>query len=458
MSATDAPDALEELARAVAADDELRRRLQRRTLTVVVASQVLGGAGLAAGVTVGALLAQEVLGSDGLAGVPTALFTLGSALAAFLVGRITQRRGRRLGLGLGFAAGGLGAAGVVIAAVAGNVPLLFLSLFVYGAGTATNLQARYAGADLATPRSRGTAVSIAMVSTTLGAVAGPNLVEPLGRLAESWGIPALAGPFLLGGAAYVAAGAVLLALLRPDPFLLARRLPDAETPAAEPAPAAEPPAVRPVEAAMPSAASTPAASTAPLAPARPGPGAYAGAAVMVLTQIAMVAIMTMTPVHMRAHHHGLSEVGLVIGLHIAAMYLPSLITGVLVDRVGRTPMAIAAGVTLLAAGVVAAVAPADSLGLLILALVLLGLGWNFGLIAGTALVVDATVPANRARTQGTIDVLIALAGAGGGVMSGVVMAASSYATLALAGGVLSLVLIPVLFWANRAHRRAQRTG
>jgi len=427
--------ALDELARQVAADDELRRRLQRRTLAVVVASQVLGGAGLAAGVTVGALLAQEVLGSDGLAGIPTALFTLGSALAAFLVGRITQHRGRRLGLGLGFAAGGLGAAGVVIAAVVGNVPLLFLSLFVYGAGTATNLQARYAGADLATPRTRATAVSIAMVSTTLGAVAGPNLVEPLGRLAESWGIPALAGPFLLGGAAYVAAGAVLLALLRPDPFLLARRLPDPEAPPL-------------VEASAPAEASLP----APAAP-RPGPAAYAGATVMVLTQIAMVAIMTMTPVHMRAHHHGLSEVGLVIGLHIAAMYLPSLVTGVLVDRIGRTPMAIAAGVTLLAAGIVAAVAPADSLGLLILALVLLGLGWNFGLISGTALVVDATVPANRARTQGGIDVLIALAGAGGGVMSGVVMAASSYATLALAGGVLSLVLIPVLFWASRAHRR-----
>ncbi|GGR16976.1 MFS transporter [Agromyces mediolanus] len=447
--------ALDELAREVAADDELRRLLQRRTLAVVVASQVLGGAGLAAGVTVGALLAQEVLGSDGLAGVPTALFTLGSALAAFLVGRVTQRRGRRLGLGLGFAAGGIGAAGVVLAAVADNVPLLFLSLFVYGAGTATNLQARYAGADLATPRTRGTAVSIAMVSTTLGAVAGPNLVEPLGRLAESWGIPALAGPFLLGGAAYVAAGAVLLALLRPDPFLLARRLPDAEAPATVETPdPAE--AVPPAEASAPGAASAPAEASAPPAPVRPGPGAYAGATVMVLTQIAMVAIMTMTPVHMRAHHHGLSEVGLVIGLHIAAMYLPSLVTGVLVDRVGRTPMAIAAGVTLLAAGIVAAVAPADSLGLLILALVLLGLGWNFGLIAGTALVVDATVPANRARTQGTIDVLIALAGAGGGVMSGVVMAASSYAALALGGGILSLVLIPVLFWASRAHRRAER--
>jgi len=175
------------------------------------------------------------------------------------------------------------------------------------------------------------------------------------------------------------------------------------------------------------------------------------ATIMVLTQISMVAIMTMTPVHMRDHHHGLSEVGLVIGIHIAAMFLPSLITGILVDRVGRTQMAIAAGITLLLAGVAGAFAPSDSLGWLILSLALLGLGWNFGLISGTALVVDGTVPANRARTQGSIDVLIALAGAGGGVMSGVVMAAAGYSTLALAGGVLSLLFIPVLFWARRGR-------
>ncbi|RZU63573.1 MFS transporter [Zhihengliuella halotolerans] len=400
-------------------------RVQRRTLGVVVTSQVLGGAGLAAGITVGALLAQDMLGSEGLAGVPTALFTLGSALAAFLVGRLTQRWGRRIGLGLGFGAGGLGAFGVVAAAVTGDVVLLFASLFVYGAGTATNLQARYAGTDLAAPEKRGTAVSIALVSTTLGAVAGPNLVEPLGHLATGLGIPALAGPFLLAGAAYLAAGAALLAMLRPDPFLLARSIEAAER-----------------------AASPETDGPAP----RPGTGAYVGAAVMVLTQIAMVAIMTMTPVHMRAHHHGLGAVGLVIGLHVAAMFLPSLVTGLLVDRLGRIPVAVAAGVTLLAAGGVAAFAPGDSLGLLILALVLLGLGWNFGLISGTALVVDATVPANRARTQGTIDVGIALAGAGGGMMSGMVMAATSYAFLSTAGGFLALLLIPVLIWAHRSRK------
>ncbi|MET0955860.1 MAG: MFS transporter, partial [Cryobacterium sp.] len=388
----------------VNADDE-RARVQRRTLIVVVMSQVLGGAGLAAGVTVGALLAQEMLGSSSFAGISTALFTLGSALTAYLIGRVTQRSGRRLGLGLGFAAGGLGAIGVVAAAVTGNVPLLFLSMFVYGAGTATNLQARYAGTDLAAPDRRGTAVSIALVSTTFGAVAGPNLVEPLGEFALSLGIPPLAGPFLLAAAAYLAAGIVLLVLLRPDPFLLARRLAERT----EPAPAVS------------------AARNSPMP--RPGNGAYVGATIMVLTQIAMVAIMTMTPVHMRAHHHGLGDVGLVIGIHIGAMYLPSLVTGVLVDKIGRIPMAVAAGVTLLAAGVTAAIAPGDDLGLLIVALALLGLGWNFGLIAGTALVIDNTVPANRARVQGSLDVLIALAGAGAGVMSSVVMASTDYATL-----------------------------
>ena len=408
-----------------------RARVQRRTLTVVVISQVLGGAGLAAGVTVGALLVQDVLGSTSLAGVAAALLTLGSALTAFLVGRVTQRLGRRIGLGIGFVAGGVGAIGVVVAATTALVPLLFVSLFVYGAGTATNLQARYAGTDLATPARRGTAISVAMVSTTLGAVAGPNLVEPLGGLATGWGLPALAGPFFLAAVAYLAAGTAFLVLLRPDPFLLARRL-DAE--------------LAKLDSASAGASTGQDQSTAG---PRPGVGAYVGAAVMVVTQIAMVAVMTMTPVHMRAHHHDLGEVGLVIGIHIAAMYLPSLVTGVLVDRIGRTPMAIAAGVTLLLAGVTGALAPVDSLGLLILALALLGLGWNFGLIAGTALVVDHTVPANRARTQGTLDVLIALAGAGAGVMSGVVMAGVGYGALSIAGGVLALLLIPVLLWARR---------
>ena len=400
----------------VGADDAARAVLQRRVLRVVVVAQVLGGAGLAAGITVGALLAQDMLGSDDLSGLPTALYTLGSALAAYSVGRITHRHGRRLGIGLGFLTGGIGAIGVVVAAVTGSVALLFVALLVYGAGTATNLQTRYAGTDLARPAARGTAISLAMVATTVGAVAGPNLVDPLGDLAGAVGVPALAGPFLLAAVAYLAAGAVLVALLRPDPYLLARELTASDTDHA-----------------------------APAAARLPGPGVAAGATVMVLSQIVMIAVMTMTPVHMRAHGHGLGEIGLVIGVHIGAMYFPSLVTGALIDKVGRVPMAVASGVTLLLAGVLAALAPADSLPLLILALALLGLGWNLGLISGTALLVDATAPADRARMQGTVDVLIALGGAGGGAASGIVAAGAGFPALALAGGLLSLLLIPALF-------------
>ena len=404
-------------------DADAIAQLQRRTLRVVVASQVLGGAGLAAGVTVGALLAEQMLDREGLSGLPAALFTLGSALTAFLVGRVTQRSGRRVGLGIGFAAGGLGAIGVVVAGATDFVPLLLVSFFVYGAGTATNLQARYAGTDLAPADARATAVSVALVSTTVGAVAGPNLVEPLGVLAERLGLPELTGPFLLAAAAYLAAGTVLVARLRPDPYLVALELAGDDR-------------------------------SGTTGSAEVGVSAFVGAAVMAVTQIAMVAVMTMTPVHMRAHGHALGSVGLVIGFHIAGMYLPSLVTGRLVDRFGRTRMVVAAGLTLLLAGVVGAVVPGDSLIGLVLALVLLGIGWNIGLISGTALVIDGTEPANRPRVQGTIDVLIALSGAGGGAVSGIVMAQTDYATLALSGGALALALIPVVFWAQRSSHGA----
>src|SRR5215213_1146130 len=165
-----------------------------------------------------------MLGSDSLAGVPAALFTVGSAGAAAVVGRISDAHGRRRGLGLGYATGAAGAAMVVLAAHLGSVALLLPALLIYGAGTATSLQARYAGADLAAPSRRGRAVSTVLVATTFGAVVGPNLVSATGRMAEAIGIPALAGPFLLAGVAYGAAGLLLWAMLRPDPLQLARAL------------------------------------------------------------------------------------------------------------------------------------------------------------------------------------------------------------------------------------------
>lgn len=401
---------------------EKQKSLYKRTLFVVSISQIFGGAGLAAGVTVGALIAQQMLGTDAFAGLPSALFTLGSAGSALIVGRLSQRYGRRTGLSAGFMIGGLGAIGVIMAAIINSIFLLFISLLIYGAGTATNLQARYAGTDLANHKQRATAVSITMVFTTFGAVAGPSLVNVMGDFALSICVPSLAGPFILAAAAYMLAGVVLFIMLRPDPLVIARTIEAANE---EPGDKGHLAATEHTENKK---------------------GIIVGATVMVLTQIVMVAIMTMTPVHMRHHGHDLGAVGLVIGFHIGAMYLPSLVTGVLVDRLGRTAMAISSGTTLLLAGVIAAFAPGDSMVLLVIALSLLGLGWNFGLISGTALIVDSTDTATRAKTQGTVDVLIALSGAAGGALSGMIVAGSSYLALSFTGGMLSLLLIPVVVW------------
>ena len=152
------------------------------------------------------------------------MFTLGSAGAALFVGRLSERFGRRLGLAAGFLTGGIGAIGVVISALTNNILLLFASLLIYGAGTATNLLARYAGTDLANSKQRAQAISIALVSTTFGAVAGPNLVDVMGRFALSIGVPALAGPFLLAATAFILAGLILLVFLRPDPLVVAKAI------------------------------------------------------------------------------------------------------------------------------------------------------------------------------------------------------------------------------------------
>ncbi|MFI1934600.1 MFS transporter [Streptomyces sp. NPDC020330] len=406
---------------------------------MLVLAQIMSGAGLTAGITVGALLAEEMLGSTGLAGVPSALFTAGAALGAFGIGRLCARWGRRPGLALGYATGALGSVGVVVAAATGSVALLFPALVVYGMGTATGLMARYAGADLASPARRGRAVSAVLFATTLGAVVGPMLVTPAGEVAHAWGVPRLAGPFLLAAAAFAATSVVLACLLRPDPLRLARAL-----------------------AARDAGAGTGVEGDAGTEGSRAGAAAPAGrhdvavgTTVMILTQVVMIGIMTMAPVHMLAHGHTAQAAGLVISLHVAAMFLPSPLTGLLVDRVGRRWVACASGPLLLAAGVLAALSPAGSAPALGVALVLLGLGWNFGLISGTAIVTDALPPDRRGTAQGLVDVGLAVAGAVGSLASGLVVARDGYPALALAGGLAALLVLPV---AGRFPRRAPRAA
>ncbi|MDG9727119.1 MFS transporter [Streptomyces sp. DH41] len=402
-------------------------RTQKRVLTVLFASQILSGLGLAAGTTVAALLVQDMLHSTALAGLSSGLLTAGSALAAIAVGRLSQARGRRPGLATGYLVGALGATGVITAAATDSPALLFVALFLYGAGTAVNLQARYAGADLAAPAHRARAISTVLVATTLGGVAGPALAGPTGTLAVALGLPSLTGLFVIATAAFTLSALVLMIWLRPDPLLIARTLH--------------------AGAGADATQQTSASRAFVTAPRRPS--LSLGVLVLVLTQIVMVAVMTMTPVHMRAHGHGTAASGIVIALHVGAMYLPSPLTGRLVDRFGPAPIAVWAALTLLASGILAATAPDGSVALLALALVLLGLGWNFGLVSGTAIVTDAVPLTTRAKTQGLVDVAVAIAGAAGGMASGPVVAAAGYPVLAITGAALAFALLPAIIATAR---------
>lgn len=422
-----------------------RATAQRRILTVLVLAQLLAGAGLAAGITVGALLAEDLLGGPGLSGLPSALFTGGSALAAIAVGKLSQARGRRPGLAAGFAVGALGALGIVAATALESLPLLFASFVIYGSGTATNLQARYAGADLATDATRARSLSYVLLGTTAGAVAGPNLVGPTGGVAEALGLVPLAGPFLLAAAAYGGAALVISLLLRPDPLLEARRM---EIAAAEAA----------LTSSSSSSSSTPSPSSSPSPAAAAADGAeqpavapvptriwtadvITGVVVMALTQFVMVGLMTMTPVHMRAHDHTVTVVGVVISLHVAAMFLPAPLSGLLVDKFGTRAVAVSAGLVLLAAGGLAALAPPQSTALVALALILLGLGWSLGLVAGTTVLTTSVPTAVRASIQGQADVAVALSGAAGGLLSGLVFAWIDFRGLGFTLAALSLVVV-----------------
>jgi MFS family permease len=402
---------------------------QRRTLQVLVAAQILSGAGLAAGITVGALLAKDMLGSTSLSGLPAMLFTVGAAASAVGIGRVSHLRGRRVGLAGGYFVGALGALGVVIAAATASVPLLLVSLVIYGGGSAANLQARYAGADLAAPKRRARAVSIVLLATTVGAVAGPNVSSAMERLASSWGIPGLAGPFVLASGAYAVASVVLWVALRPDPLLVAREHAAHRQNTGD--------------------------TSHDVYGGDEGSRSQValGATVMVTAQMVMIAVMTMTPIYMVAHHHTLGATGAVIGAHVAAMYLPSPLSGWLVDRYGARLVAASSAVVFLACGIVVAVSPPDSVLGVMTALILLGFGWSLGLISGTAMVTAGAPAPTRAKVQGNVDFLIALAGAMGGALSGIVVAYAGYPALALGGGLLALLLIPVVVRRARSDAK-----
>jgi MFS family permease len=407
--------------------------VQRSTVRVLVIAQLLGAVGLAAGGTAGALLAQHLTGNTTTTGLPLAALVLGSGAAAVAVTRLMERAGRRVGLGVAHLAGALGAAVAVASAQVRNMPLLLAGCVLLGAGNTAVMLARYAAADLGIRPGRS--ISTVVAAASVGAIAGPNLLGPAGGLARRAGLPDAAGLFLLAIPAFLAAAMVLLAFLRPDPLH--------EAQAATGATAQAPSGARPTRTAS-SGAQPPSTGRRRAADMVLGHRSVRHAVlVLALTNLTMVAMMAVVPVHLHTHGAGISAVGLMVGAHIAAMYLPSPLTGWLADAAGGRTVAAAGAALLIGAGGVAALAGATLTGVMA-ALLLLGIGWNAGLIGGSAMLRAAPVgPSQRTRAEGIGELGMGAAAAAGGGVAGIVLAGGGFALLGVVAAAPCLLIFAV---------------
>jgi MFS family permease len=394
--------------------------VQRSTVRVLVIAQLLGAVGLAAGGTAGALLAQHLTGSTTTTGLPLAALVLGSGAAAVAVTRLMEHAGRRVGLSIAHLAGALGAAVAVASAELRNLPLLLAGCVLLGGGNTAVMLARYAAADLGIWPGRS--MSTVVAAASVGAIAGPNLLGPAGGLARGAGLPDAAGLFLLAIPAFLAAAMVLLAFLRPDPLRVAQ-----------------------------AATRDPSGARPPYTHRRRTSNAVLGhrsvrhaVLVLALTNLTMVAMMAVVPVHLHNHGAGMSVVGLMVGGHIAAMYLPSPVTGWLADTVGGRTVATVGAALLIGAGGVAVLAGTSLTGIMA-ALLLLGIGWNAGLIGGSAMLRAAPVgPSQRTRAEGIGELGMGAAAAAGGGAAGMVLAGGGFALLGAVAAAPCLVVLAIV--------------
>ena len=376
---------------------------------MLVTGQILGGLGIGATLSIGAVLAAEISGSDAWAGSAATLSTLGAAAAAVPLARLAGRHGRRVALTLGVLAAMVGAVVTVVAASTPSFPLLLVGFALLGTGTAVTLQSRFAATDVSSPTDRGRDLSIVVWSATIGSVVGPNLFGPGEMIADALGMPPLTGSFAIAVAAQLLAALVFFFGLRPDPLLLSRTLPT-------------PPVVRQNGGAV-----------------RARTLVVFAIAAIAVSHAVMVAVMSMTPVHLTRHGAALTIVGLTISLHIAGMFALSPVFGWLSDRIGRIATVLV-GQALFAISLVTIALGSESQALVTVGLVVLGLGWSASTVAGSALVADLVTGSARTRIQGRTDLTMNLAGAVGGAFAGPVLALIGYSGLAWVAGVLVLVV------------------
>ena len=395
---------------------------QRKIVRVLGIAQVLNGIGVAGTVAAGSLLVSSITKSDGLSGLAQTISVLGAAVMALPLARLTQNGGRRLALTFGYSIGVIGALFAILGGANQNLFFMLLGAFMVGAASASGYQARFAAIDLATPEKRSKDLSFVVWGSTIGAVTGPNLMEPSGVFASALGLPKLVGPYFIAAFTLALSVTVIQLFLKPDPFLTANK-------------AVEGTATKPRE-----------STRSALKHIKEYPIALFAIASVAIGHLAMVSIMVMTPVHMAHSDATLRIIGLVISVHVLGMYAFSPIVGSISDKFGRIRTIQIGILILIASALISGLAPHHDSFTLGIGLYLLGLGWSFTLIAGSTLLSETVSVEMRPSTQGASDLVMNLMGAGGAAIGGVIIGLFSYAALCYATG---LVVVALGIWSLR---------
>jgi MFS family permease len=408
--------------------------IAKRITMVLFLSQSFSSAGFIAAFTVNALVGVDLTGQPAMAGVPGALYVLGQACGAMVWGLSMERIGRRRSLALGQLIGVIGSAIAVAAVVNRSFPFFLVGLVLVGMARSAVDLGRFVAGEVHLPAERGRAISHVVLGSTVGAIFGPLLVGPMGRLGIWAGFPELSGAYGAGAAVLIVGAMLIFGGLRPDPRDIGQEL------------------------ARIHPGSIPQQVPRPLSEIVCRPGVIVAMVTMAFAQMVMVVPMSITSVHMKAHQHPLAAVSLVISAHTFGMYAFSTISGRLADRQGRGPVIILGSTVLVLSCLMAA--PSANLLPLTAVLFFLGLGWNFAYVAGSTLLADQLSPGERSKTQGFNDLLLNLASGASQLGSGVVYATGGFGIMALTAAAMAVVPLLLAIWwqVSGLHRSCSHFG
>ena len=397
------------------------RSVQQRITATLFISQSLFSASMILSFTLLPIIAAQLGGTDRAAGIPPTMMMLGRGIAAYPVGWLMDHIGRRLGLSLGYLFTVAGSVLSVLAISAWeSFPWLCSSMLLLGMGRGVSEQARFIAAEVYHPVRRAGVIGVIVFAGTIGAVGGPLLVAPSTWLAVYFGLHTHAGPYLVSVVLASLALMLTLSLLYPDPMKVGRTL-------------------------VGDLNGTEEKNTGrKLWQIFIDRTVKLGLVATIIGQFVMTLIMVITPLHMNHHAHGEQAISWVIMAHTLGMYGLSSLTSRLSDRFGQVTIILIGALILAVSAVLTPMS--NQVSMLALSLFLLGLGWNFCFIAGSALFFSGLLPAERGRAQGAGEMMVALAAGAGSLGTGAVFAEAGIVAVSVIGLAFSLMLIVTTIW------------